>query len=130
MYDFAALSLGDVLLGKLPFKQLHVDGFDTEQVWGQIALFSKQMDKRTKRLLRKIGPDAKLLTEVAENDIDALLGGSGKDGEVSSICLNKKMSKQCRLQETHLDMKFPLDRVAAMVLVSLFVVANCLMQTS
>ena len=54
-------------LATLP--ELHVEGFDAEQVWLQLDMASAQLVRRAKRLLKKAGPEPSLLTPETEEDL-------------------------------------------------------------
>lgn len=54
-------------LAMLP--ELHVEGFDAEQVWLQLDMASAQLVRRAKRLLKKAGPEPSLLTPETEEDL-------------------------------------------------------------
>ena len=49
--------------------ELHVDGFDAEQIWLQLDMASAQLVRRAKRLLKKAGTDPSLLTPETEEDL-------------------------------------------------------------
>ncbi|GMH35774.1 hypothetical protein BSKO_03642 [Bryopsis sp. KO-2023] len=83
-YDFAATSVEKEVASRLPFKELSVGGFDAEQIWGQIEPFGQLVSKRTKRLIKRMGKEPKLLTETAEQEIDSLLRDDGEDAEEGS----------------------------------------------
>ncbi|KAL3145791.1 hypothetical protein ABBQ38_015168 [Trebouxia sp. C0009 RCD-2024] len=65
-------------LAMLP--ELHVEGFDAEQVWLQLDMASAQLVRRAKRLLKKAGPEPSLLTPETEEDLSDLLTGADLDG--------------------------------------------------
>ena len=49
--------------------ELHVEGFDAEQIWLQLDMASAQLVRRAKRLLKKAGADPSLLTPETEEDL-------------------------------------------------------------
>ena len=49
--------------------ELHVEGFDAEQIWLQLDMASAQLVRRAKRLLKKAGTDPSLLTPETEEDL-------------------------------------------------------------
>ena len=49
--------------------ELHVDGFDAEQIWLQLDMASAQLVRRAKRLLKKAGSEPSLLTPETEEDL-------------------------------------------------------------
>lgn len=53
--------------------ELHVDGFDAEQIWLQLDMASAQLVRRAKRLLKRAGTEPTLLTPETEEDL------TGKD---------------------------------------------------
>ncbi|KAL3156038.1 hypothetical protein ABBQ32_013026 [Trebouxia sp. C0010 RCD-2024] len=65
-------------LAMLP--ELHVEGFDAEQVWLQLDMASAQLVRRAKRLLKKAGPEPSLLTPETEEDLSDLLTGADLPG--------------------------------------------------
>lgn len=52
-------------------QELYVEGMDPEQIWLQLELQAEPLLKRTRRLMRKIGPNPTLLTP----EMDAALAG-------------------------------------------------------
>ena len=50
--------------------ELHVEGFDAEQIWLQLDMASAQLVRRAKRLLKRAGPDPSLLTSETEEDLE------------------------------------------------------------
>lgn len=65
-------------LAMLP--ELHVEGFDAEQVWLQLDMASAQLVRRAERLLKKAGPEPSLLTPETEEDLSDLLTGADLEG--------------------------------------------------
>lgn len=61
--------------------ELHVDGFDAEQIWLQLDMASAQLVRRAKRLLKKAGTDPSLLTPETEEDLTDLLTGADLNAE-------------------------------------------------
>ena len=49
--------------------ELHVEGFDAEQIWLQLDMASAQLVRRAKRLLKKAGSEPSLLTPETEEDL-------------------------------------------------------------
>lgn len=49
--------------------ELHVEGFDAEQIWLQLDMASAQLVRRAKRLLKKAGSEPSLLTPENEEDL-------------------------------------------------------------
>ena len=49
--------------------ELHVEGFDAEQIWLQLDMASAQLVRRARRLLKKAGTDPALLTPEREQDL-------------------------------------------------------------
>lgn len=49
--------------------ELHVDGFDAEQIWLQLDSASAQLVRRARRLLKKAGTDPSLLTPERDQDL-------------------------------------------------------------
>lgn len=49
--------------------ELHVEGFDAEQIWLQLDMASAQLVRRAKRLLKKAGTEPSLLTPETEEDL-------------------------------------------------------------
>ena len=49
--------------------ELHIDGFDAEQIWLQLDMASAQLVRRAKRLLNKAGTDPDLLTLDRQQDL-------------------------------------------------------------
>lgn len=49
--------------------ELHVEGFDAEQIWLQLDMASAQLVRRAKRLLKKAGSEPSLLTPEIEEDL-------------------------------------------------------------
>ncbi len=63
------------------FTELHVEGFDAEQIWLQLDMASAQLVRRAKRLLKKAGTDLSLLTPETEEDL------TGKESVESCLFL-------------------------------------------
>jgi U3 small nucleolar RNA-associated protein MPP10 len=61
--------------------ELYVDGFDAEQIWLQIDLQSGPLIKKARKLLKKVGPNASLLTEETEEMLEDLLEEGDKEGD-------------------------------------------------
>ncbi|KAK9823286.1 hypothetical protein WJX72_001624 [[Myrmecia] bisecta] len=80
LYDYAAAyapaasSSQAAAASALP--ELHVDGFDAEQIWLQLELQSGPVLKRARRLLRKLGDEPQLLTPETEEALKDVIGGS------------------------------------------------------
>ena len=53
--------------------ELHVEGFDAEQIWLQLDMASAQLVRRARRLLKKAGTDPALLTPEREQDLTGQL---------------------------------------------------------
>lgn len=49
--------------------ELHVEGFDAEQIWLQLDMASAQLVRRARRLLKKAGSEPTLLTPETEEDL-------------------------------------------------------------
>ena len=77
LYDYTHTEATAHLVGDRPvaapalgsLTELHVDGFDAEQIWLQLDLASAQLVRRAKRLLKKAGNDPSLLTPDMEEDL-------------------------------------------------------------
>lgn len=67
--------------------ELHVEGFDAEQIWLQLDMASAQLVRRAKRLLKKAGSEPSLLTPETEEDL------SGQHEAIYSVQLQSW--KQC-----------------------------------
>ena len=58
-----------------PLPELYVEGFDPEQIWLQLDMAAAPALKRARRLLKKVGPEAQLLTPETEETVDGELPG-------------------------------------------------------
>ena len=50
--------------------QLHVEGFDAEQIWLQLDMASAHVVRRARRLLKKAGNEPELLTPEMDEDLE------------------------------------------------------------
>ena len=77
LYDYTSSESTAHLAGVKPaaatasgvLTELHVEGFDAEQIWLQLDMASAQLVRRAKRLLKKAGTDPSLLTPDMEEDL-------------------------------------------------------------
>ena len=106
LYDFTA----DATFREAPtgLPELHVDGFDTEQVWGQLDSSAGPSLKQLRKRFRSLGQDFVLLDRSTEEALDggllkcpsrnlraALLSGHHKQIEVHVS------SRPCLLPDTN-----------------------------
>ena len=74
LYDYTSSAAtahlpGDKSTASSVLTELHVEGFDAEQIWLQLDMASAQLVRRAKRLLKKAGTDPSLLTPETEEDL-------------------------------------------------------------
>ncbi len=90
LYDYS-LASGAAADGAAPaasLPQLHVQGFDAEQIWGQLDMQSGPLLKRIKRLMSRAGEAPALLQPQAEAQLD---------GErCSAYDLGSQIAMQCQ----------------------------------
>lgn len=66
--------------------QLHVTGFDAEQIWLQLDMASAHIVRRAKRLLKKAGNEPELLTPEMDEDLEG-----GPTHILVLLCLDKSI---------------------------------------
>ncbi|KAL0024355.1 hypothetical protein WJX79_002946 [Trebouxia sp. C0005] len=86
--------------------ELHVEGFDAEQIWLQLDMASAQLVRRAKRLLKKAGTDPSLLTPETEEDLTDLLTGAdlnADDEDGSDLSHEDDSAGEDELDQDHVD---------------------------
>ncbi|DBA80599.1 TPA: hypothetical protein ACH3X1_007858 [Trebouxia sp. C0004] len=86
--------------------ELHVEGFDAEQIWLQLDMASAQLLRRAKRLLKKAGTDPSLLTPETEEDLTDLLTGADlndDDEDDSELSHEDDSAGEDELGQEHVD---------------------------
>ena len=65
-----------------PLAELHVSGFDAEQIWHQVNLQTEALLRRSRRLIQRVPDDVTLLDPGMEAAVEDLLsGGAARDSE-------------------------------------------------
>ena len=69
LYEWTASTApaGDAVL-----PELYVDGFDAEQIWGQLDAFSGPALKRLRKQVKRLGPDILLLDPETEEALEGM----------------------------------------------------------
>lgn len=71
LYDYTAAAATQKAEGMLP--ELHVDGFDAEQIWSQLDVSTGSAIRQLRKRLKKLGTDVQLLSPEAEADLQGEL---------------------------------------------------------
>ena len=85
LYDYTASAMQAD--GALP--ELYVDGFDVEQIWGQLDNHTGPALKRARKLLKKLTPDMRLV----DPDMEAALAGVDRVFFQTGICWESVLLK-------------------------------------
>ena len=63
--------------------ELYVDGFDAEQIWGQLDAFSGLALKRLRKQVKRLGPDILLLDPKTEEALEGMRS-------TASVCMSRQ----------------------------------------
>lgn len=73
LYGFNSLSAPSWTAAASGLQELYVDGFDTEQIWGQLEASSGPLLKQLRKKWKGLGQDFQLLDENTEKALDGEL---------------------------------------------------------